>query len=197
MADDKDKRKNRGGGQGLSANDLALWRVFTHDIEPLRDIDWAALEEQAAQAKTARKPLISETVLLPPVPTAPKPMGQDAQLDRRTEEKLRKGKITIEARIDLHGYSQERAYDALQSFIVSSQRRGLRCVLVITGKGKSGVNERDEWRFNDGILRQRVPEWLMSRPLGSLTLKYFPAQPRDGGEGAYYVYLRRTRDYSP
>ena len=106
--------------------------------------------------------------------------------------------MEIEAQIDLHGKSQQRAYEVLQQFMASSHRRGLRCVLVITGKGRShGGEYSEEWIFNDSVLRQRVPEWLSVPPLSEMTLKHFPAQPRHGGEGAYYVYLRRVRDYSP
>lgn len=114
-------------------------------------------------------------------------------MDRRTAERLRRGKIDIEARIDLHGYTQERAHDALLRFIDGARARGLRCVLVITGKGRSSHDE-GEWKFNDGVLRQRVPQWLSSPPYSTYVLKCVTAQPRDGGEGAYYVYLRRPRD---
>ncbi len=197
MGKGKNDRGGKGAGGGLTPDDLALWRLFTHDIEPLHDIDWGALEEFAQQSKDQKKPVVTETAVLSPIRPSPSLPAGGAQIDRRTEEKIRRGKMDTDARIDLHGHTQERAYDALRDFITASHRRGLRCVLVITGKGRSGVNDDNEWRFNDGVLRARLPEWLSMPPLSTLTLKYFPAQPKDGGDGAFYVYLRRTRDYSP
>lgn len=116
-----------------------------------------------------------------------------AQLDRRTEEKLRKGKFTIEGKLDLHGLTQAEAHEALNKFIEFSIVNQRRCILVITGKGKSKISS-DSWLPpSKGILKQRVPEWLSSPPLNRYILKFMTAQPKDGGSGALYVYLKRQR----
>lgn len=116
-----------------------------------------------------------------------------AGLDRRTSERLRKGQLPIEARIDLHGMTQERARAALDHFIVSAADRGLRAVLVITGKGSGGWS--DPWSMpRSGILRANVPRWLHEQPNGPRILAFSEAQPQDGGGGALYVLLRRRRE---
>jgi DNA-nicking Smr family endonuclease len=121
-------------------------------------------------------------------------IGQHApQLDRRTEEKLRKGKVPIEARFDLHGMTREIAHEALEKFIIQSSQSGLRHVLVITGKGKS-KSTSDEWlSVGRGVLKENVPYWLEGIVLRPYILKYMHAQPKDGGNGALYVYLKRQR----
>ncbi|MEM9198021.1 MAG: Smr/MutS family protein [Pseudomonadota bacterium] len=112
-------------------------------------------------------------------------------LDRRTAERLRRGRIAPEARIDLHGHTQERAHAVCRQFILAQQARGRRCVLVITGKGKRGP---DEWgRPAQGLLRNAVPRWLALPPLSALVVGVYPASPRHGGDGAFYVYLRKSR----
>lgn len=195
--DGKGRGKRGKGFPGLTRADLSLWRLFTQDIKPFREEQGPGPEEESAAPDVPMAPPGETVSFTPPLRPSTGGASQSKEIDRRTEEKLRKGKMEIEARLDLHGYSQERAYDALSSFITAGHRRGLRCVLVITGKGRSGVNEKDEWHFNDGVLRQRVPQWLSVPPLTDVVLQYFTAQPKDGGEGAYYIYLRRQRDYSP
>jgi DNA-nicking Smr family endonuclease len=91
------------------------------------------------------------------------------------------GREAIGARIDLHGLSQAGAQAALAAFVEDACARGLRGVLVITGKGLLG----------DGVLRRRVPEWLAEPPLRSLVAGISEAHRRHGGSGALYVALKR------
>lgn len=195
MPTDFDDKKNK--GKGLDRGELSLWKRFVSDITPFHDVDWDAIEAEIDRPVKPKKGQAGETAIIPSaVPERKKSSAQAPQLDRRTEEKLRKGQMEIEGRLDLHGYTQERAHEALLKFIATSQRQGMRCVLVITGKGKSHMHEDQDWVFNDSVLRQRVPEWVSSAPLASIVLKIYPAQIKHGGEGAYYIYLRRDRTYS-
>jgi DNA-nicking Smr family endonuclease len=90
-----------------------------------------------------------------------------------------------EGRLDLHGMIQTQAHRALTSYVTQAQSSGLRCIIVITGKGR--VSE------GGGVLRNQVPQWLNSPAIRSSVLAFSPAQPRDGGAGALYVLLRRKR----
>lgn len=115
------------------------------------------------------------------------------QLDKRTEEKFRKGKMPIERKLDLHGLNQSQAYDSLNSFIISCFNENYRCILVVTGKGKSKSTSEDWLEKGQGILKQNVPNWLSTPPMNRYVLKAISAQPKHGGTGAIYVYLRRNR----
>jgi DNA-nicking Smr family endonuclease len=155
-------------------DDNDLWHEMTEDVTPLSN----APRHRPTTIHT-QKPLpnVSRDSIKPPA-LADKMQAKD--LDRRTDQKLSRGKMAIEGRLDLHGLSQEQAHLALTPFILSSQALQKRCVLIITGKGK-------------GILRDQLPIWLNQSPLTNLVLKVTHAQPKDGGSGAFYVYLRRNR----
>lgn len=118
--------------------------------------------------------------------------GDHVAMDKRAFTNLKRGKLEPEAKIDLHGMTLDRAHPELIRFILSSHARALRLVLVITGKGKA----RDEGGpipVQHGVLRHHVPQWLQMPPLRSTVLQIAPAHRKHGGEGAFYVYLRRTR----
>ena len=112
-------------------------------------------------------------------------------MDRRRFEKLRRGRIEPEARLDLHGMTSERAHSMLTAFILSAVARDRRLVLVITGKGKADDSAHQPRRH--GILRHSLPHWLAAPPLIGHILQVAPAHQRHGGAGAFYVYLRRRR----
>jgi len=115
------------------------------------------------------------------------------QMDRKAFGKMKRGKLGIEARIDLHGMTMARAHPALNGFIKSSYSQGKRLVLVITGKGKREATGTGPMPEHRGVLRRQVPHWLTSAPLAAMVLQITPAHLKHGGDGAYYVYLRRTR----
>lgn len=120
------------------------------------------------------------------------PVGRpEAGLDRRTSERLRRGVKDPDARIDLHGMTAERAHRACLVFLSDAMSRGSRMVLVITGKGRrehGGV-----MRDGRGVLRASLPGWLRASPLGGSIVGIYQAHQRHGGEGAFYVYLKRRR----
>ncbi len=128
----------------------------------------------------------------PPDQPAAKP---DGGLDKRSAERLRRGQLTIEARLDLHGHTQADAHRAVHAFVAACHRAGRRCVLIITGKG--GPRDSLDGGFmpdrDSGILRRNLPRWLAEGPVREMVLRMETARPRHGGEGAYYVLLRRKR----
>lgn len=114
------------------------------------------------------------------------PLKMDEKLYRR----MKRGKLRPEGKLDLHGMRVDAAHGALVRFILSAQASQKRLVLVITGKGK----ERDEpgpMPIPRGVLRHQVPQWLALPPLAQAVLQVTPAHLSHGGDGAYYIYLRR------
>jgi DNA-nicking Smr family endonuclease len=109
-----------------------------------------------------------------------------------TSERLRRGLIEPDARIDLHGMTQQLAHKNLLGWLTAAHRRGHRLVLVITGKGNPRNNENAPWMMSShGVLKQMVPRWLIEPELAGLIANISPAHARHGGEGALYVYLRK------
>jgi len=126
-----------------------------------------------------------------PQPPGPAPACVPT-MDRRRRDKLRRGRMVPEARLDLHGMTAERAHAALTRFITTAHADGLRLVLVITGKGRPPDTPEPGAR-GTGVLRHSVPHWLAAPPLTRKVLDVVEAHRRHGGGGALYVYLRRQR----
>jgi DNA-nicking Smr family endonuclease len=114
------------------------------------------------------------------------------QMDAKAFGKMKRGKLVPEARIDLHGLTLAQAHPELSRFILTSQARGLRLVLVITGKG-SFEDPYDPAPRRRGVIKSQVPQWLRMPPVAAAVMQVAEAHRRHGGGGAFYVYLRRLR----
>jgi DNA-nicking Smr family endonuclease len=176
MTGKKDKNKSK---PGLSKKDAALWKAMTADVQLLHGRNYEESEEEDFHVPQEK---IIERAGIEFRETQQQPKGRG--VDKRTAQRLERGKMVIEGTLDLHGMNQQEARTALTRFIKSSYERGRRCVLVITGKGNQD---------KPGVLRERVPEWLNEAPLEELVLKTAQAKQHDGGLGAIYVLLRRHR----
>jgi DNA-nicking Smr family endonuclease len=171
--------------------DSELWQAALRDVKPLR--------KRKSPAPTKKPPPVPASVNVPVAPAKPRsalsPLppitGLRAPgLDKASAERLKRGQYPIEARIDLHGMTQDDAHGALGDFIAASARAGRRCLLVITGKGLRRLGD-DRPGGEIGVLRSAVPRWLNEAPNRARILAFATAQPRDGGGGAFYVLLRR------
>jgi DNA-nicking Smr family endonuclease len=182
--------------RGLSYEDRVLWTHVTKAIEPLRarppsapdDADEAPeipkaltkpppkFSKPASHAKNSAKGV--------PIPSKP-PAPQPTTLGRRLKQRVARGKEAIDARLDLHGFTQSEAHSALLRFLRQANAQHARLVLVITGKGRGG---------EIGVLRRRVPQWLRLPEFSELVVGFEDAHITHGGEGALYVRVRRTRN---
>jgi DNA-nicking Smr family endonuclease len=97
---------------------------------------------------------------------------------------LRRGRLPIDAKIDLHGMSAGDARGALESFLRAKHARGERCVLVVHGKG-------DHSPRGVGILRGEIAAWLSQGKASEYVAAFATATDDDGGEGALYVLLKK------
>lgn len=184
-------------------DDEKLWGHVTRDVKPIqrepKTPDSSGKKAGTAKAPRAYGPGYRAPALIipdrrdldPPKIKRRAPDVSSRQIDLKTEKRLKRGKIEIEGRLDLHGYTLVAAHRALRRFIVQSHEQGMRCVLVVTGKGDIGPAADGERQR--GAIRREVPIWLNEDPLNHLVLQAVPARPEDGGVGALYVYLRRTR----
>jgi len=172
----------------LTRNELDLWRRATVDVRPLADMppgEHPSPErakpkavETVKRKRTTRPTHVGTAKKTPPAPHRALDPAGPIDVDRRSWERLRRGQLSIERTLDLHGRTQTEAHGALNHFIMMASAANLRCVLVVTGKG--GPDGR-------GILRQAEATHRKN------VLTYCPAQPRHGGDGALYVLLRRRR----
>jgi DNA-nicking Smr family endonuclease len=201
LEDDKDKKSE---ASKLDSSDLSLWKKFTEDIVPFKKNPYLKTKknlEKSPKKQEVNKKTPPEKVIYKTILPETSRIDQPHQLDRKTAQNLKKGKIKIEARLDLHGMNKSEAYSQLLGFITRSQKENKRCVLVITGKGRDRTKFSLEKEDRDplyntpekGVLRKMVPIWLSESPLSDIVLQHTPSKPKDGGEGALYVYLKRNR----
>lgn len=190
----RNKKSNKNSPNTTSAK--GLWRHVSSSVDPLadRELAYSAFLENLPDVEEIwSKPVATKslkikksgsTAVKAPVPaTTPSKYlahGQSAGLDKRQSERLKKGRLTVEAKLDLHGLNQEEAHRALNAFIEGQWSVGRRCVLVVTGKGK-------------GVLQSAIPHWLNQPPIHQRILSFTYAQPKDGGTGALYILLKRHR----
>jgi DNA-nicking Smr family endonuclease len=172
----------------LSEEERALWTGFARSITPLdRAREPAETSEPSAgddQPASAPLPPAARREQ-PPEKTAP-PL---APLGRRLKQRVARGRERIEARLDLHGYTQRQAHAALLRFLHRAQADGVRIALVVTGKGTGKAGSAHQ----RGILKRQVPLWLALPEFRSLVVGFEDAHTGHGGEGALYVRLRRAR----
>jgi DNA-nicking Smr family endonuclease len=168
----------------LTDDEHALWQGVAHSVSPLRkrtrrqqisEEPESASSAPASRAKAAGK-------------SAPKPVSR-APLGRKLKKRVARGSHAIDGRLDLHGFTQAEAHNALLHFLRTRQARGARLVLIITGKGFRGdmsVGER-------GVLKRMVPMWLRLPEFRDYVIGFESAAVGHGGEGALYVTLRKSR----
>jgi DNA-nicking Smr family endonuclease len=170
----------------LTEEDHALWRTVTRSITPLK----RRRPEPHAALVPDRTSKAAPPLSLPTAPARarqqPKAQPPLMPIERRLKQRLARGTIEIDARLDLHGRTQSEAHAVLLRFLHRAQGDGARTVLVITGKG----GDLSEGR---GVLKRQVPFWLALPEFRSYVLGIETAHLAHGGEGALYVRLRRTR----
>jgi DNA-nicking Smr family endonuclease len=186
--------------RNLSDEEQALWVGYARSIKPLKPVKTAHKRDpgpgrasvQAALQKADQEARASPQT---PVRRDPAPVTKSAPLapfDRRLKQRVARGRDAIDARIDLHGMTQQLAHRNLSGWLAAAHRRGHRLVLVVTGKGNPRNDENAPWMMSShGVLKLMVPRWLNEPELAALIANISPAHARHGGDGALYVYLRK------
>lgn len=160
----------------LSAEEKRLWRRVAAGVKsrkpqfeplPIEATESAPLRVVRAKLTPAAKRKTERAPLTPPA-------------NRGGEKRVRRGKVAIEGSLDLHGHGQDSALAALSAFLQRAQSRGARAVIVITGSGRGG----------EGMLRKRLPEWLVLPGIKPLVAGFAQAHRSHGGNGAFYVFLK-------
>ena len=180
-----------------------LWNMVTKTIIPKKSDKISPVnfltgdinkKNSKSENKKKNKKIYSQSSLQPALETLKvvKNIPSDlrykeaAGIDGTSSKKLRAGKFNVEAKLDLHGMSQHKAFLNLQTFIKKSFFYQYRTILIITGKGKEGT----------GVLRNKLPQWLKSDFCAPYILAFGQAKEKDGGSGAFYIRLRRNRSQS-
>ncbi len=104
-----------------------------------------------------------------------------AGLQKKQVEKLIRGKLKIEAELELHGLYVNDARQQVEAFLRDCATKDYRCVKIIHGKGLHSADNRP-------VIKHELKQWLQQN---AMVLAYCPALGKDGGAGASYLYLKR------
>jgi DNA-nicking Smr family endonuclease len=191
-----------GRRRGLTPEDKELWARIARTAIPMHPERPKPVETglRPAPKPVAPRPALPDFTIgqaatgrsvaaVPHFPTPAQRLSQQPlRMDHKTHRRMAQGKLVPEARLDLHGMTLAVAHPELIRFILSCHDNEHRLVLVITGKGKG---DHGPLPTRPGALRHQVPHWLHMPPLSGIVQQVTAAHYRHGGEGAYYVYLRR------
>ena len=168
----------------LTEEDRILWNRIAATAKPLKGKAVVEVPPPPLEMPTAA---VKSPPAAPPVDAAVRPHRQPTvarSIDEPVRDKLAKGRVELGGRVDLHGMTQDEAYFLLLAFLRTAHDRGLRYVLVITGKGSSSGG--------DGVLKRAVPGWFATAPFRPFVSGFDEAARNHGGAGALYVRLRRA-----
>ena len=205
------------------SEDRTLWRRVAAGVAPIdrnrrSDTEPADIRKtptsDGAKGQAAPPPIPKPAAKAKPQPQTKKPSAKRSHADLlggwevhgavlpgvhgRTASRLTRGQKEIDATLDLHGSRQHDAQRQLQQFIQTGVQSGHRCLLVITGKGRSRVTTDHDGRADvmaqaPGVIKRRLLDWRAMPGLAEHILAVKAAQPRHGGGGAFYVLLKRKR----
>jgi DNA-nicking Smr family endonuclease len=175
-------------GRRPSREERELWRSAMRGVRALRDpepgSDDPAPSPAPAEPAPKRRPAAAASKAAYHARQPALAPGDVVGVDRRLAERLRRGRLPIQSTLDLHGLTQSEAHAAVQGFVARALDRGLRTILIVTGKGR---------RDGGGVLKTALPRWLNEAPLRPFVLALSEARPEHGGGGALYVLLKRRR----
>ncbi|MFV0625938.1 MAG: Smr/MutS family protein [Alphaproteobacteria bacterium] len=168
--------------------DNSAWEEFTKNIKKIENDERVSFQE--------KKPIIINNDITYFQIEANKNLddleiGSTDNIDRSTAKKFSRHEFRVEGELDLHGYTESKAFDAVTNFIKKSYIQEKRCVIIITGKGLR--KEEDDIFSSRGVLKDKVPHWLNSEDLRPFILSIKHPSPSLGGTGALYVLLKRNK----
>ena len=110
---------------------------------------------------------------------------------------IKKGSFHIDKEIDFHGKSLLESEEKFSNTIVKSYNSGQRCLLFVTGKGlfkSKNYEENNKPKLYHGVIRSSFVEWAKSKKFSKYILSFEQASIEHGGDGAFYVYLRKNKN---
>lgn len=157
----------------LTQEEKRLWRKVARTVTPRREREMESLFKLDPETRHMMR--------LPP--TRPKPPAKrQSTVQINLDKKTRRGRLAIDARIDLHDLTRDQAFGMLKSRLRELSEADKRCVLIITGKGPRLM----------GVIRQAFPDWINHPDIRPHVASYAPASQKHGGSGAWYVFLKKT-----
>jgi DNA-nicking Smr family endonuclease len=188
--------------RALTPHERALWSFVARSVKPVKrgaikaDMSMEELLDAPEKVDKSQPIEVKSIDLVQPEKNGQKiirpQMPPLAPIERNLRRKLNRGKVNIDAKLDLHGMRQDEAYNTLISFVTRAAQHEKQLVLIVTGKGERKLTYNNEFS-ETGVLRRMVPIWLSDPNLRNSVIGFEEAAIGHGGSGALYVRLRRSK----
>lgn len=180
----------------LSAEERAAWNQLARSVRPLSGqaslVDPEPTDQMEARCvRVAVKRPQSLTIPGKDEPRARRRLAPTDILDSSWEKRIAAGRLQPEMSVDLHGDTLVAAHQRLERTLAEAVARGVRIILIITGKLREKSHEQD-WRGR-GAIRAEIGHWLDRSAYAARIASVRHAHPRHGGAGAIYIILRRKK----
>ena len=166
-------------------------------VSPIKKNNRIKKEDPKTNYKSGKKNVVKkQEVTTPNISTVTK--NSEFSLEKIDLKKgIKKGSFHIDKKIDFHGKSLLESEEKFSNTIVKSYTSGQRCLLFVTGKGlfkSKNYEESDKPKLYHGIIRSSFVEWARSKKFSKYILSFEQASIEHGGDGAFYVYLRKNKN---
>ena len=145
------------------------------------------LKEKYQEKELLKKPIATKEEKIIPQSQSKQPINDKSNFFK----KLKKGKVKIDRKIDLHGLTLTQAEERFGIEIENSFNKKLRCILFVTGKGLRKKREGESRALYYGKIRNNIEKWIIKKQNEEKILYFSVAHSSHGGEGSFYVYLRK------
>src|SRR5262245_35565145 len=173
------------GGKEPGDGDRAAWQATTAEATPIEDRDKIQPADAPKTLRRRKGGAPAEGAVFAIQRIGEQVEGKASGADDALLRKLRNGEFPADVRVDLHGLQAPAARRAVHESIGRLFAQGKRCALIVHGRGRHSESEP--------VLKDALLEWLAEPPVGERVLAFTSARGRDGGVGATYVLLRRSR----
>ena len=176
-------------------NDIFLKQM--KGVSPIKKNNRIKKEDPKINYKFGKKNIVKKPeVIIPNINTLIK--NNEFSLEKIDLKKgIKKGSFHIDKKIDFHGKSLLESEELFNNIIIESYNSGQRCLLFVTGKGLfKSKNYEESYRpkLYHGIIRASFIEWARSKKFSKYILSFEQASIEHGGDGAFYVYLRKNKN---
>ena len=121
-------------------------------------------------------------------------ISSNEKLANKDDRFKKKTSLKIKS-VDLHGYTLDQANKSIENFIIKSYKESINKLIVVTGKGLHSQNEKNPYVSKElSILKYSVPEFISkNKNLMNIIYEITDAKIEDGGEGAFYIFLKKNK----
>ena len=178
-----------------NSNDVFLKQM--KGVSPIKKNNRIKKEDIKTNHKSGKKNIVKkQEVITTNISTVLK--NSEFSLEKIDLKKgIKKGSFHIDKKIDFHGKSLLESEEQFNKIIIESYNSGQRCLLFITGKGlfkSKNYEESYKPKLYHGIIRASFVEWARSKKFSKYILSFEQASIEHGGDGAFYVYLRKNKN---